>query len=76
MRDGLGHAFSLSAGVMIGLGYSSLHKEPEPWDMTLDINNHATTAMDMLLASQLAYNVSIVPVGTDNQYNSIYLLQM
>ncbi len=72
----MGYVLSLSVGVMIGLGYSSLHKEPEPWDMTLDINSRATTAMGMLLASQLAYNISMVPVGTDNQYNSIYLLQM
>ena len=76
MGDGLGCAFSLSAGVMAGLGHSSLRKEPEPWGMALGASSRATTAMGMLLASQLAYNVSIVPVGTDNQYNSIYLLQM
>lgn len=32
--------------------------------------------MGMLLASQLAYNVSLAPVGTDSQYNSILLLHM
>ena len=76
MGGDLGYVLSLSDDVMAGLGYSSLHKEPEPWNMALDISNHTTTAMSVLLASQLAYNASIAPVGTDNQYNSIYLLQM
>ena len=61
---------------MAGLGYSSLRKEPEAWGMALGTSSRATAAMGMLLASQLAYNISMAPVGADNQYNSIYLLQM
>ena len=77
------HASSLSAGVMAGLGYSSLHKEPEPWGMALGTKNtlqearsnlpyEPTTTMGVFYASQQAYRISIAPEGTDININYFF----
>ena len=67
---------------LIGILKGSLG-EPEPWDMVLDIENtlqevrpnlpcKSITAMEVFYASQLAYRISMVPVGTDNNINYFF----
>ena len=57
--------------------------EPEPWSMALDIENtlqearsnlpcKSITTMEVFYASQLAYSISMVPVGTDNNINYFF----
>ena len=80
---GAGCANRLNGGVPLAGMLNGALGEPEPWGMALGAENalqearpslpcKPITAMEVFYASQLAYRISMVPVGTDNNINYFF----